>query len=43
MKLRVLGTGMNIIITKDNVKLNIVTSVAFRIVNPIIAHYRLGN
>ena len=43
MRIRVLGTGRNEIITKDNVKITIETSVAFRIINPIIAYYRLGN
>jgi len=28
--------------TKDNVKLTIDSSIAFRITNPIIAHYVLG-
>jgi regulator of protease activity HflC (stomatin/prohibitin superfamily) len=43
MRIRVLGTGRNEVITKDNVKITIETSVAFRIINPIIAYYRLGH
>jgi regulator of protease activity HflC (stomatin/prohibitin superfamily) len=43
MKIRVLSTPYNIVITKDNVKLTIDTSVAFRIINPITAYYKLGS
>ena len=38
-----LRAGRHVVITKDNVNLSIEASIAFRIVNPIIAHYVLGN
>lgn len=42
MKIRLLSTGRNVTITKDNVKLTVETSIAFRVTNPIIVYYRLG-
>lgn len=42
MKIKVLNVGRNITMTKDNVKLTIDSSIAFRITNPIISHYVLG-
>jgi regulator of protease activity HflC (stomatin/prohibitin superfamily) len=38
----VLNVGRNITMTKDNVKLTIDSSIAFRITNPIVSHYVLG-
>jgi regulator of protease activity HflC (stomatin/prohibitin superfamily) len=43
MRIRIMGTGRNVAITKDNVKVTVETSVAFRITNPIIIFYRMGN
>lgn len=43
MRIRVIGTGIHVAITKDNVKINIETSVAFRVTNPIIVYYQIGN
>lgn len=37
-----MNVGRNTVITKDNVKLDIEASVAYRVINPIIAHYVLG-
>jgi regulator of protease activity HflC (stomatin/prohibitin superfamily) len=42
MRIKVMGTGTNVAITKDNVKINIETSVAFRVTNPIIVYYQIG-
>lgn len=42
MRIRVLGTGSHTTITKDNVKISIETSIAFRVVNPIIVYYKMG-
>jgi hypothetical protein len=42
MKIKVLNVGRNVTMTKDNVKLTIDSSIAFRITNPIISHYVLG-
>lgn len=38
-----LGTGSHTTITKDNVKISIETSIAFRVINPITVYYKLGN
>lgn len=43
MKIRILSTGGSEVITKDNVKLSIETSVAYRVVNPVLVYYRIGN
>jgi regulator of protease activity HflC (stomatin/prohibitin superfamily) len=43
MKINVLNLGRNITQTKDNVKLTVDSSIAYRITNPIIAYYVLGN
>jgi regulator of protease activity HflC (stomatin/prohibitin superfamily) len=43
LKIKVLNVGRNITMTKDNVKLTIDSSIAYRITNPIISHYVLGN
>lgn len=42
MKINVLNLGKNITMTKDNVKLTIDASVAYRVTNPVIAFYVLG-
>ena len=38
-----LNVGKHQALTKDNVKITIEASVSFRVVNPIISHYVLGN
>lgn len=43
MKIRIIDTGRNITITRDNIRLTIVTSVAFRVVNPVVVYYILGS
>ncbi len=43
MKIKLLSTGRNVTLTKDNVKLTIETCVAFRIVNPILVYYKIGS
>ena len=43
MRTRIVSIGRHSTITKDNVKLTIEASIGFRITNPIIAHYILGN
>lgn len=42
MRIRLLATGSNLIITRDNVKVSIETSVAFRVTNPVLVYYRIG-
>jgi hypothetical protein len=42
MRIRILNVGRNTTMTKDSVKVDIDASVAFRVINPIIAHYILG-
>lgn len=42
MRIRLLSTGRNVVISRDNVKLTVETSIAFRVVNPIIVFYKLG-
>lgn len=42
LKINVLNLGFHATMTKDNVKVTIDASVAFRITNPIISHYVLG-
>lgn len=42
LRINVFPTGAYDFITKDNVKVTVKTSVAYRIVNPIISHYVLG-
>ena len=42
MKINVLNLGKNVTMTKDNVKLTIDASVAYRVTNPVIAFYVLG-
>lgn len=43
MRISVINVGRHVTMTKDNVKLTIDSSVAFRVTNPILAHYVLGN
>lgn len=43
LKIKIFPIGSHRLITKDNVEVTIVSSVAFRIVNPIKAYYILGN
>lgn len=42
MKIKVQPLGKNVTMTKDNVKLTIDASVAYRVTNPVIAYYVLG-
>ncbi len=42
MKIKVLNVGRHDTMTKDNVKITIDSSVAYRVTNPIIAFYVLG-
>ena len=42
LRMRVINVGRHVTMTKDSVKLDIDASVAFRVINPIIAHYVLG-
>lgn len=42
LRLRVMNAGRNVTMTKDNVKLEILASVSYRVINPIISHYVLG-
>ncbi len=42
MKIRVLDVAKQITMTKDNVRLTIDSSVAFRITNPVLSYYVLG-
>ena len=42
MRIQILTPGVNYCITKDNVKVTISSSLAYRIINPIQAHYVLG-
>ena len=43
MRIDIIRVGRNMTMTKDNVKITIDSSVAFRVTNPIIAHYVLGS
>lgn len=43
MRIRLLSCPNNQVITQDNVKLTIDTSVAYRVTNPIIVFYKLGS
>lgn len=43
MRIRILSPGVNQCITKDNVKLTVSSSIAYRVTNPILAYYLLGN
>lgn len=43
MRIKILTPGNNLCITKDNVKVTIASSLAYRINNPIQAYYVLGN
>ena len=42
MRINVLNLGKNVTMTKDNVKLTIDASVAYRVTNPVVAFYVLG-
>jgi len=42
MKISILSVSKQITMTKDNVRLTIDSSVAFRVTNPIISYYVLG-
>ena len=42
MKIKLVSIKKYEFITKDNVKVTVKSSVAYRIVNPIIAQYKLG-
>lgn len=42
LKIQTISVGRHTVITKDNVNLSIQASIAFRVVNPIVAHYVLG-
>lgn len=43
MRIKIITPGANYCITKDNVKLTISSSIAYRVVNPIQVYYILGN
>ena len=43
LRIKTLRAGRHVVITKDNVNLTIEASIAYRVVNPIISHYILGN
>lgn len=43
MRIKILTTGSISCITKDNVKVTVMSSIAYRITNPIQAYYILGN
>ena len=43
MRLRILNPGVIQCITKDNVKVSISSSIAYRIVNPVQVCYTLGD
>lgn len=38
-----ISSGRHEIQSKDNVKVTIETSAAYRVTNPVLVHYRLGN
>lgn len=42
MKINILTPGQNACITKDNVKVTVSSSIAYRITNPLKAYYILG-
>lgn len=42
MRINILNLGKNVTMTKDNVKLTVDASVAYRVTNPVIAFYVLG-
>lgn len=42
MKVEIITPGPSICITKDNVKVTISSSIAYRVVNPIVVKYVLG-
>jgi regulator of protease activity HflC (stomatin/prohibitin superfamily) len=42
MRIKMLTPGINICITKDNVKVTISSAIAYRITNPIQVNYILG-
>ena len=39
MRIKMLATGQHPTITKDNVNVSIKTSIAYRIVNPVMTYY----
>ncbi len=43
MKIKVLDVQKQLTMTKDNVRLTIDASVAFRITNPVLSYYVIGN
>lgn len=43
MKIRILPVGLNQCISKDNVKVSITSSVAYRVINPVMVYYVLGS
>ena len=43
MRVRIINPGANYCITKDNVKLTISSSIAYRVINPIQVFYILGS
>jgi regulator of protease activity HflC (stomatin/prohibitin superfamily) len=43
LRLRGLGAGRHPTITKDQVKVDIEASLTFRVTNPVISYYVLGN
>jgi regulator of protease activity HflC (stomatin/prohibitin superfamily) len=42
MKLKIVNLGRHVTMTKDNVKLTIDASIAYRVTNPVVAYYILG-
>jgi regulator of protease activity HflC (stomatin/prohibitin superfamily) len=43
MKIKVLDVAKQLTMTKDNVRLSIDASVAYRITNPVLSYYVIGN
>lgn len=43
LKIKIVSAGSGDYITKDNVKITVRSSIAYRITNPVTSHYVLGN
>lgn len=43
MKIQLANAGTHSFITKDNVKVTVKSSLAYRVVNPVLVQYRLAN
>ena len=43
MKIQLVNAGTHSFITKDNVKVTVKSSLAYRVVNPVLVQYRLAN